>query len=302
MEINFGPGQTAAPAPATEKIANVHEINGVAVPSTTTIAAPAAPATPAAPTAPTTTAIARPGGSGLMLGDKLPSFKDIILPRLNIVQNIGELKESFEPGTLIFNQALPLYIPARVVGGKIERPATPLAVITVLGFLPDRFLEKVPGGARGLILNSEDEVRANGGTLDYQEWKLKEKDGMRRFEVLADAVVAIERPESIANDGTVFTHEVGGKQYALAIWGLKGVNYTAVAKRVFFTSRATGCLKAGGYPSFAYTVGTREEKYQNGNKAWVGICVPKERNSPEFIQFVRLILNDNPQPDSASEA
>jgi hypothetical protein len=229
---------------------------------------------------------------GLLLGDKLPTFKEIILPRLNIVQGSGMLKDSFPFGSIVYNQQAVLYTPPDIdkQTGNIKRAGTKPVVITVLGFHPTRYAEKVVGGARGIIVNSEDAVRAAGGTLDYNEWKLKASSGMKRFEYLAEAVVAVERPECCADDDTVFVYSVDGKKYALAIWGLKGTAYTAAAKRVFFTARSMGCLQKGGYPSWSYSVSTRAETREQNTYA-VPVCLPCCKSTPAFLEFANSILN-----------
>jgi len=234
---------------------------------------------------------------GILLGDKLPTFKEIILPRVNIVQGVGQLKDNFPFGSIVFNQQALLYCPPDIdkTTGNIKRAGTKPVIMTVLGFRPTRFAEKVAGGGRGMIVDTEDLVRANGGTLDYNEWKLKQNSGMKRFEYLADALVAIERPESLADDDTIFVYSVDGRKYALAIWGMKGTAYTAAAKRVFFTARAMGCLKAGGYPSWNYSVSTRVEA-REGNTYSVPVCLPNQKSSPAFLDFVRTVLN---APESA---
>lgn len=239
---------------------------------------------------------------GLVLGDKLPDFSEILLPRLNIVQNIGQLKESFPNGALVLSQQISLFIPP-LINAKtqvVERAATPPAIITVLGFRPTRFCEKMVGGVKGMIVNTEAEVRAAGGTLDYNEWKLKKEAGMKRFEPLADALVVVERPEIAPDDDTLFTYVVDGKKCALALWAMHGVVYTAGAKRVFFTARAVGCLREGGYPSWTYSIATREEKYPNGNTAWIPVCLPIRKSTPAFIEFARQVLNA-PSAEAAAE-
>ena len=279
-EVKFGVGE--------QPVAPQAPVPGA--PETTT-ATPAAPATTCcAPPAVRNTNSAL-GPTGLVLGDKIPAFDEVILPRLNIVQNLGELRQSFELGSLVFNQQVPLFIPGKVneKTKTVEREATPPASLTVLGFRPTRFCEKTTGGARGIICDTEAQVRANGGTLDYAEWKLKSASGMKRFEPLADALVAIERPAQLPDDDTTFVYEVDGHKYALALWGLRGTSYTAAAKRVFFTQRAVGCLR-GGYPTWAYSVSTREETYPGGNKAWIPICLPNHKNSDAFMAFVRSVL------------
>lgn len=75
----------------------------------------------------------------------------------------------------------------------------------------------------GEIVNSESEVRAAGGTLDYNEYKLKKNEGMRRFEPLIDLLVAIEKPAHISDpDGAVFGFAVGDKRIAIGFWSCKG--------------------------------------------------------------------------------
>lgn len=282
MEVNFSDTTPSTPA------ADVTPASAVAAPAETPAAAPAA-APEAGAQLPATT-------SGMLLGDKLPEFKDIILPRVSLVQNIGKMTESFENGTLVYNQQVPLFVPGKVntQTATLERPATKPVNLTVLGFKPTRFYEKVKWGgdqaARGMIVDSEAAVRTSGGTLDYNEWKLKEKSGMKRFEPGVDAMVAIERPEISKDNTSDFSFEVEGKFYALAMWTLKGSLYTAAAKRVFFTARLIGCLKQAGYPSWNYAVSTREENWTGGVSSWIPVCVPNQKNTVEFLKFVQSIL------------
>lgn len=207
------------------------------------------------------------------------------------MQSVGILKDSFTPGALVFNQQVLLFVPPDIdkQTGNVRKPGLPPVVMTVLGFRPTRFAEKVQGGVRGMIVDSEDAVRANGGTLDYNEWNLKKSAGMKRFEYLADALVAVERPAHLADDDTVFVYPVDGKKYALAIWGMKGTAYTAAAKRVFFTARAMGCLRSG-YPSYNFNVSTRSET-REGNIYSVPVCIPNQKSTPAFLEFVSGILN-----------
>lgn len=229
--------------------------------------------------------------SGLALGDKIPSFDDVILPRLNIVQGTGELKDSFPQGAVVFGQSLVIFAPP-IINAKtqtVEKPGTPPAIITVLGFRPTRFCEKVQGGFGGLICNTEAEVTANGGSLNYQEWMAKKASGMKRFEPLADALVVIERPEAVADDDTVFNYPCDGKKYTLALWGMRGTSYTAAAKGCFFTQRAVGCLRQG-YPTYSFALSTRTQS-RDGNSWHVPVCIPNKKSSAEFLAFAASILN-----------
>lgn len=243
--------------------------------------------------------------TSLLLGDKVPEFSDIILPRLNIVQGVGALKDSYPQGAIVYGQSVTLYEPPGIdkKTGNVTRAGTKPLVLTVLGFRPTRYAEKIAGGARGLVVDTEEAVRFNGGTLDYKEWELKKAAGMKRFEPLVDAMVAIEKPADLDDHGTLFSFPAGGKQYAIALWGMKGTAYTAAAKRVFFTQRAMGCLRAGGYPSYSFAVTTRLEQYPGGNSAWIPIVVPHEKNTEAFLVFARNILEaptqDSPETEVA---
>lgn len=292
MEIKFGINEQPVTAPVAETQSVAETMTPAPVQERATVTESAPPAPGAAFLAPAVrnqnTAL---GPSGIVLGDRLPSFEEIILPRLNIVQNIGKLKDSFDNGALVLNQQDALFIPPLVNAktGIVEREATPPVTLTVLGFRPTRYCEKVPGGGKGIIVNTEAEVRNNGGTLDYAEWNLKKAAGMKRFEPMADALVAIEKPASFPDDDTAFVYEVDGKKLALALWAMRGTAYTAAAKRVFFTARAVGCLR-GGYPTRQYTIATREETYDSGNKAWIPVCLPAGKTTPVFMDFVRSVL------------
>jgi hypothetical protein len=285
MNVEFGPSSGSAPAPVLEKKeTHATPVSGVNVESTTTVAAPV----------PQVPAVASPSflaPRGLVLGDKLPEFKEIIFPRVNIAQNIGQLKDTFQPGSLVYNQSALLFTPPIIdkTTGNVAKPGLPPVHLIVLGFRETRFVEKVKGGARGLIVDTEEQVRAAGGTTDYNEWKLKEASGIKRFEALAEAIVAIRRPDHCKDDKSVFVYDVDGHRYALGIWGLKGTAYT-VAKTAFFTPRAMGCLQEGGYPSYVFAVTTKWKPFDGGNGAWIPVCIPVERTSEKALDFVRKVL------------
>lgn len=261
-------------------------------------AAPVTPTTPVQEAPAPSTAVAKRDNLGL--GDTLPFFRDIILPRLNIVQGVGQLKDTFQQGAIVYAQSTVIFTPPVMKNGQLEKAAMAPVNMTILGFRPTRFAERVDGGARGLIVNSEAEVTANGGTLEWNEWNLKKASGMRYFQTLAEAMVAIERPVDIKDDDTTFVYEVGGKKYALAIWGLKGAAYTAACKRVLYTARLAGCLRSG-YPAHSFSVTTRMDKFGTGNTAWVPVLVPGAKSSPEMLAFIGGILN-SPTVDAAADA
>ncbi len=229
----------------------------VNVTTTTTVAAavPAADVTPVAaiPTAPAPLAVAAPEAAKELSKHNPTSFdeedigyEDIKVPRLNIVQKVGDLSNVFEGGELILDQTVPIHTPAFIHPSDPSKntPGTGLLNIVILGFRRRQFVEKVGGGKMGMMLNSEEDVAAKGGTLDYNEWKDSIKSAeaggppaKKYFEKLATALILIEKPSSVTDaDNVIFPYEVEGKFYALALWGMKGISYTNGAK-AFFTAR-----------------------------------------------------------------
>jgi hypothetical protein len=274
MEVTFGPNDGAVQAPPVPEIAT-----------------PTAPTPPAAPqpeamvVRETNTAVQQ---RKFILGDKLPSFRDVIMPRLNIVQAIGNLKDQFPQGALVFGQNTVLFTaPVIDPNGNVKSPATPPVNLTVVGIISDRFSERVEGGFGGLIVDSEDAVRSNGGTLDYKEWELKKSSGMRLFQQLTDLLVVIRRPEQVKDDDTVFNFLVDGHKYALAAWALKGAAYTSAMKRVLNYQRLAGVLKTG-FPAWNFELVTRLEKFRGtgGKSAWIPILSQKAKNTEVFMNFV----------------
>lgn len=224
--------------------------------------------------------------------DDLPGFRDVKFPRLNIVQNLGELKNAFSPGEVVFGQQTVLFTPPEIDGksGNVVKPGTPPVIITVLGITQKRFGEIVVGGMGGVIVNSEADVRASGGTLDYKEWELKKNSGMKRFGPMNDLLVVIQRPECVANDGNVFGFEVDGHQYALALWTLFKTSYTEGYKSVLAFQRLAGVLK-DGYPTHSFALSTREKSYPGNKLAWIPVLLPTAKSTPEFMEFVNQIIN-----------
>ena len=275
---------------------------------------PVAEATPVAPENPQAVATVPspglPARNNFVLGDYLPTFDQVVLPRVNVAQNIGQLQDTFDPGTIVLARQTVLFLPPDIdlQTGTVRRAATPPVIMTALGFRKTRFVEKTKGGAKGLIVNTEADVVKAGGTLDYGEWKLK-GDAIKRFEPLVDACVLIQRPEQCEDDDSVFVHEIDNQKYALALWSLKGTLYTSLAKGVWFTARKMGCLMSkevkkdgvgtgvftGGYPTWSWNISSKEKQFSEQNRSWIVTGTPHKKNSEAFIEAVRDILEPPPQ-------
>lgn len=238
----------------------------------------------------------------LFVSDRKPGLTEIRLPRINLVASVGTLKDSFTPGSYVFNQRVTLYTPPLIntKTSTIERAGTPPLNVTYLAFRPMRWAQNVKGGARGLICNSEAEVVKAGGTTNFKEWQLKAKDGMLRFDPLEDCLIAIERPEICEDDDTVFVFPVDGKKYALAIYGMKGSAWT-VLKDTVHSDRSIGCLR-GGYETHSYALSARLDPTPDKTSTyWKPVLVPNKKNSPAFLEWAKSVLQAPHRDSEAAE-
>lgn len=281
-------------------------VPGVEVQCENTVATPvidvAATVTPATeiPTAPVSNTALAPtrapelpvavSDSPIEFDDNDIKFEDIYLPRVNIVQKVGDLSLVFTPGEIVLNQVFVIHTPADDARKVVGEP--PLNVI-VLGFKKKQYAEKVSGGAQGLLVNSEAEVVKAGGTLAYKEWeqslveaKTNPAAAKKYFQPLATALILVEKPAHVTDD-TQFSYECEGKFYALGLWSMKGTSYTNAAKH-FFTARKIGHLKAG-YPVRSWTLTTKCEKY-GSNFAHIPVLRPGVVSTPAFLAFVKEVL------------
>jgi hypothetical protein len=233
-----------------------------------------------------------------VLGDYIPSMADMRLPRLNIVHGVGQLKDNFPVGALVYNSQITLY--EAKLGNKSE---TAPVELVVLGWLPLRYAEKVPGGGRGMLVSSPEAVRDAGGTLDYNEWKLKRADGMRRFETLAEAVCLIKQPELCKDEDAQFPFVIESERWALGVWGMKGTAFTNGAKTVF-TARQMGCCLEG-YPSCSWFASTEGKPFttETGEKTNIPVpkFVPGKSTSAAFRKFAVNIVNGTKEDGPAEE-
>jgi hypothetical protein len=267
--------------------------DGVTVESVTTIAEVLTPAViPATPqvivvNTPSVPAVV---DSPIAFDDSNIGFDDIILPRINIVQKVGDLSEIFSPGEIVLKQSLVIHSP-----GKNGQPGDPPLNITVLGFKKTQFAEKVVGGVMGILAHTEAEVCKHGGTLDYKEWDASEKaakagtgKALRYFQRLATALCLVEKPGKLVDEDHIeFPYECEGKFYALVLWSMKGTAYTHAAKAMF-TARKIGHLRSG-YAKQSWGLTSKMEKFGE-NFAAVPVVRPGAKNSEAFQAFVYEVI------------
>lgn len=198
-------------------------------------------------------------------------FKDLLLPRINLVQKSGQLADIFTPGDICFQREVALPQPLQFL---------------LLGFRPTSFVEKVDEGEEGTVYATEPEVVANGGTT---EWTDHNATGKPLFQRLTTALILLKAPENTPDDLLdMFPYELGGSNWALAAWSMKGPSYTAVVKPLK-TARKFGYLR-DGYHASLHSLESKQKTYKTGRTGYVPIVKSAGRCSDEFIEEVANLL------------
>jgi len=178
--------------------------------------------------------VATPPSHSHFGGEDETDAADIRFPYLNLVQptSASPLKEH-GTGNFVLNKDTSL--------GKEFRAI-------FVGFSAHRYEEKVKykGDKKARIFNSIDEVHAAGGTTRWFDSKENDKGNSVKpyFDTKRTALLLIEKPDGVAEDR--FTELLDGKQYAVALFVVKGMAYESVYVALN-SEQKTGLLKAGFY-------------------------------------------------------
>ena len=151
--------------------------------------------------------------------------EDLILPRINLTQKVGDLGDQFGPGVIVFQKEQVLW--------KEGAPA--LNMVVLRG--QKRYQENTEFGSdeMGQVVDTLEEVKALGGWIDWRDGE----DGKREAPPWAprlDVICVVEAPEGA--DTSLFPFTFNGKAYAVAVWTLSKSGFTS-AGRTILTARAT---------------------------------------------------------------
>lgn len=282
MKVSFskpgGPESLAtAPTPATPVEAQVVPplpANPTNIPPTGTAAIP--PVTQAVAVPPQS---APPSSSNAFGGDDDDDMVpgDLVLPRLNIVQKVGEMSNIFRPGDIVLDAALVI-----ADAGKEMQPSASIRVM-VLGLQKTYFAEKLEGGQRGRTFQTEADVVAAGGTLDWNESQRLNKSLYQR---VCTGLFLIEKPANVTDEK--FPYVIAGKNYALALYTMKGVGYTNAARHIK-TAKKIGHLRGVGYRGGFWTLCSKLEKYGQ-NFAFKPVLKQADATTEAFRNEVQALL------------
>lgn len=216
-------------------------------------------------------------GGGFFDDDSM-RLSDWKIPRFVIVQKSGELSNTFKPGTLLLDKSLVL-----ADSGGVTAESAMINVL-IVGFDRVRFSERVPGGIGGRILDTEAEVVAAGGTTDWNTHQIS-KQATPLFQSMTTAMILIEKPENVGPE--MFQLPLGGKQYALALYTMRGGSYTNGAA-VIKSARRIGHIR-GGYRTGFWKLSSKH-KVVNSNTVWNPMFRPSVPASVEFQAELKTVL------------
>lgn len=206
-------------------------------------------------------------------GDSDISMDDIQMPRIHIVQKVGDLSEQFEPGEIVLNRATPLPQPLPFV---------------VLGFKPKIYVERIEGG-NGRICRSLQEVAAAGGTTNYEDAEARE---LPLFQTMATGIFAIQYQEVKDDAGALLTNPADfpyedpeGGLWVVAQYSMKGTAYTNAAKPLY-TARMMGRLRKD-WTAVRWGMETKMEKFKTGNWAAKPVLTILGDTTPAWREWVK---------------
>ncbi len=190
---------------------------------------------------------------------------DIVIPRLNLVQNVGELADLFTPGAVTYNKEV-----------ELSDGNTPIEV-TVLR-ARKQFVEALDydSGERPQVFDSLEEVKAVGGTV---EWVGNQKP---TYNPVLHVHIVFKAPAGL---DYAFPLEYKGESYGMAVWTLRGVAFKRAGRNILTASKFS--LRDGLFHG-KWELTTKREKVAR-NSFVVPVLRNVGRNTPDFVEFLRTL-------------
>jgi len=209
-----------------------------------------------------------PVGDGGFTGDMDKS--DLVIPRLAVVQKVGDLSEQFPPGTVLLNKRLVLAPPGESV------------TITVLR-ARKYFMEALPFGdeRRPRMFDNHEAVKAAGLSV-IPKWQSGVDPTAKP---VLDCVVAIHgKPGNDTAPEFAVAHE--GQRYAVALWSIGSPSaYNSVAKALLSAKQ----LYLKSFVEQKWTLTVTKEKFGT-NTVFVPSVTPSTGNSVDAQKFLDSIV------------
>lgn len=209
-----------------------------------------------------------PAGVGGFTGDMDKS--DIVIPRLSVVQKVGDLSEQFPPGSVVLNKRLVLANPGESVTITVVRARK-------------YFMEALPFGdeRRPRMFDTHEAVKAAGLSVT-PKWQSGVDPTAKP---VLDCVIAIHGKPG--NDtAPEFACRHGEQRYALALWSIGSPSaYNSVAKALLSAKQ----LYLKSFVEQQWTLAVTKEKFGT-NTVFVPSVKPGVGNSVDAQKFLDSIV------------
>lgn len=205
------------------------------------------------------------------------SMSDIKLPRINLVQKVGTLADSFQPGQILFEKH------AVLADTKNSVDLTPLRI-------RKQYQRKVAWGegASGEapeVYDTAAQVREAGGSLQFGDENYFQEIAHIEFAIKLPTGFLSQELKETAEIIDLFPYTHDNHPYAIAIWTVASSAYTALAKPIF--THAASLLRNGLYTGH-YNVST-EVKKSAKNSWYAPKAVFAGKHTPEAAEFFKSI-------------
>jgi len=207
--------------------------------------------------------------------------EDFRLPRMNIVQSVGDLSEDFPPGSIVLNKESLL-----IGAAKDPKEWTDPLEITVLS-AKKQFQENIEFDSDKSpdVVDSLAEVEERGGWID---WRNDEKPPWRP---MLTALLLIKAPnETVADQFSIVAPD--GTMYEMVLWTMTGASYSRAGKAILTAGRYSLRNKETGEPQLHH--GRWELRVRREKLGTYLVFVPQlkqaGKHADDFITFAESLL------------
>ena len=207
--------------------------------------------------------------------------EDFRLPRMNIVQSVGDLSEDFPPGSIVLNKESLL-----IGAAKDPKEWTDPLEITVLS-AKKQFQENIEFDSDKSpdVVDSLAEVEERGGWID---WRNDEKPPWRP---MLTALLLIKAPnDTVADQFSIVAPD--GTMYEMVLWTMTGASYSRAGKAILTAGRYSLRNKETGEPQLHH--GRWELRVRREKLGTYLVFVPQlkqaGKHADDFITFAESLL------------
>ena len=179
--------------------------------------------------------------------------EDVRLPRINLVNKVGDLSNSFTPGTWVINKEHQI----NKIDPKDKKVSIPMRVIPVRLLAEYKESLEYNPDVRPRVFKTAEEVRAHGGVIAFGR-------GEGKFAKVGHIEFFVEAPDDLEDDASAdFFYAFGEKKYARVIYTASGSAYAETAS-ILYNDVRSGFLSKTGLGGGFYLLGSKTKTNDYG--------------------------------------